>query len=99
MEIQQQQDSWFVLSRMIAGWSSLVARKAHNLEAVRSNRTPATSLISRNPHREIRKALTRIPSWGFSYGVRGMRVNLAVMIFSMWLHQTAYIIFLRIKRP
>ena len=26
-----------------AGWSSLVARKAHNLEVVSSNLTPATS--------------------------------------------------------
>ena len=30
---------------MIAGWSSLVARKAHNLEVIRSNRIPATRLI------------------------------------------------------
>ena len=29
---------------MIAGWSSLVARKAHNLEVVRSNRAPATNI-------------------------------------------------------
>lgn len=28
-----------------AGWSSPVARKAHNLEVVRSNRTPATMII------------------------------------------------------
>src|SRR5436305_3379827 len=28
--------------RLIAGWSSLVARKAHNLEVVGSNPTPAT---------------------------------------------------------
>jgi hypothetical protein len=29
----------------IAGWSSLVARKAHNLEVARSNRAPATNLV------------------------------------------------------
>ncbi len=28
-----------------AGWSSLVARQAHNLKAVRSNRTPATNFL------------------------------------------------------
>ena len=30
-----------------AGWSSPVARQAHNLKAVRSNRTPATILKAR----------------------------------------------------
>ena len=30
---------------MIAGWSSLVARKAHNLEVGGSNPSPATNLI------------------------------------------------------
>ena len=29
---------------MIAGWSSLVARQAHNLKVVGSNPTPATKL-------------------------------------------------------
>ena len=32
---------------MIAGWSSPVARKAHNLEVVGSNPTPATSPLFR----------------------------------------------------
>ena len=30
----------------IAGWSSPVARQAHNLEAVSSNLTPATNFVS-----------------------------------------------------
>ena len=30
---------------VIAGWSSLVAREAHNLEVVGSNPTPATKII------------------------------------------------------
>ena len=30
----------------IAGWSSLVARLAHNQKVVRSNRTPATNLTT-----------------------------------------------------
>ena len=29
----------------VAGWSSLVAREAHNLEVVGSNPTPATNSI------------------------------------------------------
>ncbi len=32
----------------IAGWSSLVARQAHNLKAVGSNPTPATNSQARN---------------------------------------------------
>lgn len=35
-------------SHRIAGWSSLVARKAHNLEVARSNRAPATSALTRH---------------------------------------------------
>lgn len=48
----------FLFFYRIAGWSSLVARKAHNLEAARSNRAPATNfyimqgrqVVSRNAH-------------------------------------------------
>ena len=36
---------------IIAGWSSLVAREAHNLEAVGSNPTPAIFLLMQgNPY-------------------------------------------------
>lgn len=35
---------------MIAGWSSLVARRAHNPEVVGSNPTPATKLWLLKPH-------------------------------------------------
>ncbi len=31
------------MAHHVAGWSSLVARQAHNLEAVGSNPTPATN--------------------------------------------------------
>ncbi len=35
-----------ITDTMIAGWSSLVARQAHNLKAVGSNPTPATNPLS-----------------------------------------------------
>ena len=34
----------YILFTLIAGWSSLVARQAHNLKVVGSNPTPATNL-------------------------------------------------------
>ena len=36
----------FLIKKSTAGWSSLVARQAHNLEVVGSNPTPATNLLS-----------------------------------------------------
>ena len=33
-------------STLFAGWSSLVARQAHNLKAVGSNPTPATNFLA-----------------------------------------------------
>lgn len=38
---------------MIAGWSSLVARRAHNPEVVGSNPTPATNLQMKKDNNEI----------------------------------------------
>lgn len=38
---------------MIAGWSSLVARRAHNPEVVGSNPTPATNLRKKKDNNEI----------------------------------------------
>jgi hypothetical protein len=54
-----------VLHPLVAGWSSLVARQAHNLKVVGSNPTPAPNLISINPlnPRRLRVfALKRSPS-------------------------------------
>jgi hypothetical protein len=39
-----------------AGWSSLVARRAHNPEVVGSNPTPATSYL-----KEIKRASAKLP--------------------------------------
>ena len=39
---------WPIGQLNVAGWSSLVARQAHNLKVVGSNPTPATKLISLN---------------------------------------------------
>ncbi len=38
----------YVAAFWIAGWSSLVARKAHNLEVLGSNPSPATILVRRS---------------------------------------------------
>src|SRR5947208_14760353 len=60
-------------SRMVgqsdAGWSSLVARRAHNPEVVGSNPTPATSIM-RNAKFEIRNVhfTFRIPQSAFQTG-------------------------------
>src|SRR4051794_1131145 len=49
-------DRWFgardVPPSLVAGWSSLVARQAHNLKVVGSNPTPAPNLISPPSARE-----------------------------------------------
>ncbi len=34
---------WYALKKIDAGWSSPVARQAHNLKVVGSNPTPATN--------------------------------------------------------
>lgn len=41
---------WSILCAAIAGWSSLVARRAHNPKAVGSNPTPATNFTDEGPH-------------------------------------------------
>ena len=43
----------------IAGWSSLVARQAHNLKVLGSNPSPATNLINIFNEKVIRKFFTQ----------------------------------------
>ena len=40
---------WLQCQSLIAGWSSPVARQAHNLKVVGSNPAPATNLIAIKP--------------------------------------------------
>ena len=49
-----------ILNELNAGWSSLVARRAHNPKVVGSNPAPATTFRRRSPAR--RKGLPESPS-------------------------------------
>ena len=51
--------------RQIAGWSSLVARQAHNLKVVGSNPAPAT-----NSNLESRRGVAQ-PGSAFAWGAKG----------------------------
>ncbi len=44
-----------------AGWSSLVARRAHNPEVVGSNPTPATKAVGRKGGRAVGQLVTYLP--------------------------------------
>ena len=45
------------LEEIIAGWSSPVARQAHNLKVVGSNPTPATNAAAERPRRPTKRYL------------------------------------------
>ena len=54
----------------IAGWSSLVARQAHNLKAVGSNPAPATKNREVSGSRATRRTVAQ-PGSAFAWGAKG----------------------------
>ena len=54
----------------IAGWSSLVARQAHNLKVVGSNPAPATKFHDDLAHDDIRRTVAQ-PGSAFAWGAKG----------------------------
>ncbi len=54
----------------IAGWSSLVARQAHNLKVVGSNPAPATKIRDDLAHGNTRRTVAQ-PGSAFAWGAKG----------------------------
>ncbi len=64
-----------------AGWSSPVARQAHNLKVVGSNPTPATNLTCKAPSEVL--SSFRNSSISF-FGWKSLKPWVAVWVFSWW---------------
>ena len=65
-----------LLLALIAGWSSLVARQAHNLKAVGSNPTPATNLkVTKTPANSGGFCLDRFEAQFFDRSLGAQRIR------------------------